>query len=237
MGPGAGAAQSLSVGRRRALGAAAGFALLALSGPTADARTPAPAGPATPSVTLTEYASLTCRHCAEFHAGVMPTIKARFIDTGRVRHVFKAFPTAPHNLSAAMHVIADCAGPRRDALIDAMMRAQARILSAATGPGGAKPVVLAIAAEAGGLDEARVEACLSDPARIARVNADVAEGVAAGVVGTPTLFIDGRRYEPGPEGPNVADLTAALEAALAVKAPASPPRPANARAPRRGGSR
>ena len=49
-------------------------------------------GPADASVTITEYASMTCPHCAAFNASVFPKIKSAFIDTGKVRYVFREFP-------------------------------------------------------------------------------------------------------------------------------------------------
>src|SRR5713101_4398433 len=49
-------------------------------------------GPANASVTITEYASMTCSHCATFNANVFPKIKSEYIDTGKVRYVFREFP-------------------------------------------------------------------------------------------------------------------------------------------------
>ena len=49
-------------------------------------------GPANAAVTITEYASMTCSHCAAFNANVFPKIKSEYIDTGQVRYVFREFP-------------------------------------------------------------------------------------------------------------------------------------------------
>ena len=49
-------------------------------------------GPANASVTIIEYASMTCSHCAAFNAHVFPKIKSEYIDTGKVRYVFREFP-------------------------------------------------------------------------------------------------------------------------------------------------
>jgi protein-disulfide isomerase len=49
-------------------------------------------GPANASVRITEYASMTCSHCAAFNANVFPKIKSEYIDTGKVRYVFREFP-------------------------------------------------------------------------------------------------------------------------------------------------
>src|SRR5471032_2266452 len=49
-------------------------------------------GPANASVTITEYASMTCPHCAAFNEAVFPKIKSAYIDSGKVRYVFREFP-------------------------------------------------------------------------------------------------------------------------------------------------
>src|SRR3981189_2328238 len=49
-------------------------------------------GPANASVTITEYASMTCPHCAAFNETVFPKIKSEYVDAGKVRYVFRAFP-------------------------------------------------------------------------------------------------------------------------------------------------
>src|ERR1700722_3869816 len=49
-------------------------------------------GPANATVTITEYASMTCPHCAAFNAEVFPKLKAEYIDTGKIRYIFREFP-------------------------------------------------------------------------------------------------------------------------------------------------
>jgi protein-disulfide isomerase len=66
-------------------------------------------GKADAVVTVIEYASVTCPHCATFHEQVYPAIKENYIDTGKVRFVFREFPTAPANLSIAGSMLARCA--------------------------------------------------------------------------------------------------------------------------------
>ena len=74
-------------------------------------------------VTVIEYASLSCHHCAEFHAGTLPKLKERYIDTGKVKLVFRDFPLEQNALRAAM--IARCAGPeRRERFIDVFFKQQ-----------------------------------------------------------------------------------------------------------------
>ena len=74
-------------------------------------------------VTVIEYASLSCHHCAEFHAGTLPKLKERYIDTGKVKLVFRDFPLEQNALRAAM--IARCAGPeRRERFVDVFFKQQ-----------------------------------------------------------------------------------------------------------------
>src|SRR5262245_3685832 len=59
-------------------------------------------------VTIVEYASMTCPHCAHFHEAVYPELKKKYIDTGKVRFIFREFPLDP--LAAGASAIARCAG-------------------------------------------------------------------------------------------------------------------------------
>jgi protein-disulfide isomerase len=63
-------------------------------------------GPADASVTVTEYASITCPHCAAFNENTFPKIKAAYIDTGKIRYVFREFPLDP--VAAASSVLSRC---------------------------------------------------------------------------------------------------------------------------------
>ena len=64
-------------------------------------------GPPDAEVTIVEYASATCPHCARFHAETFPTLKKEFIDTGKVRFVFREFPF--DDLALAAFMLARCA--------------------------------------------------------------------------------------------------------------------------------
>ena len=76
-------------------------------------------------VTIVEYASLTCTHCARFHEDVWPELRKRFVDTGKVRFVLREFPLDPLSLAAFM--LARAAGPdRREAYVDAFFKKQAQ---------------------------------------------------------------------------------------------------------------
>ena len=75
-------------------------------------------------VTIVEYSSLTCPHCAEFHADTLPKIKETYIDTGKVRLVFEDFPLGSLALGAA--VVARCLPEERYfGFLDYLFRTQA----------------------------------------------------------------------------------------------------------------
>ena len=74
-------------------------------------------GSAAAAVTIIEYASMTCSHCAAFHEETWPGLKAKYVDTGKVKFILREFPLDP--LATAAFMLARCAGPdKRDALID-----------------------------------------------------------------------------------------------------------------------
>jgi protein-disulfide isomerase len=173
-------------------------------------------GRADAPITVLEYGSLTCAHCAQLANEVMPEIKRRYVDTGRVRFVFRPMPTPPIDLSVAMHVLTLCAGPTRYyPLVQAYFERQQQVFQAAVGETGPKGTLFAIAEDFGGLNYAAAEACLRDPVRLGQVRASVDAGTRAGVAGTPTLFVNGVliNVRAGQAHYEVADISNAIEAA------------------------
>ncbi len=168
-------------------------------------------------VTLVEYASITCPHCATFHTEVLPDIKTNYVDTGKVRFVFRDFPTPPQNVAIAGFAIARCAGEDKYYdVVDDLMRNQNGILSA-TRAGAAKGALQAVAARHGIETEAELDACLED-SDIRNAIADVViAGQDRGVNSTPTLFVDGRRIERTETWYTPEGLAAILDEALGVE--------------------
>ena len=80
-------------------------------------------GPAEAKVTIIEYASTTCSHCARFHNDVLPELKARYVDTGKVRFIFRNFVLNPLDMAASM--LSYC-GPseRRGVFLDFLFKQQ-----------------------------------------------------------------------------------------------------------------
>ncbi|ANH09101.1 MAG TPA: DsbA family protein [Shinella sp.] len=139
-------------------------------------------------VTVIEYASMTCGHCANFHLNIWPAFKAEFIDTGKVRFILREFPFDPRATAAFM--LARCTGDDRwYPTVDLLFRNQPRWARAQDGKEGFLSVLSMT-----GLKEADLEACLSDQALLDKVNAVAARGQELGVDSTPTFFINGEKY-------------------------------------------
>ena len=195
---------------RRLLIALVALAWLPLAGAAAAQSLPARAddmalGRANAPVTVIEYASVTCPHCARWHADVFPEFKRRFIDTGRVRFVFRELPTAPAPVAIAGFMIARCApADQYFGVIGDLMDEQQQIVQA--------PLErLTAIAGRHGLSRAQFEACLDSEANAAAVQERAEAAIDAGVQGTPTFFVNGRQVASG-EAP-LATLEAAIVAA------------------------
>lgn len=150
-------------------------------------------GAAEAPVTLIEYASVTCPHCATFNEQVMPAIKEKYIDTGKVKLVFREFPTAPANFSLIGSVLARCAaeksGPEAYFLVtDALFRGQQTWIKE-----NPKTELLKIVAQAG-MDEAALDACLQRKELVEVINANAKEAMEKyNVNGTPSFILDGEK--------------------------------------------
>lgn len=145
------------------------------------------AGKADAPVTIVEYASFTCGHCASFHINTFPKLKEKYIDTGKVRVIFRVFPTAPPQLSIAAGMLAHCAGEDRYfAVASALFETQ----RAWAGSANAYAALLKIANQAG-ISEDRFKACLDDKKLAAEIQQTAVRGFEVfGVEATPTFFIN-----------------------------------------------
>jgi protein-disulfide isomerase len=202
-----------------ALGAGAGLAGPALADTTQTAVEPGDMVMGSPKakITVIEYASASCPHCARFNNEEFPAFKAKYIDTGRVFYVFREFLTPPTSFAAASFLLARCAGKNRYfSVVDAIFRAQTEIYESQELRGH----LLKIAAGAG-LDEKAVDACLADKAAIQALNDRVDRYVTRdGVNSTPTFLIGGQRLS-GEQ--TLATLDAAITGASPKPAPAVRP--------------
>jgi protein-disulfide isomerase len=138
-------------------------------------------------VTIVEYASLTCGHCANFHARTFPSLKQKYIDTGKVRLIFREFPTQPAEVAIAGFMLARCSGDNYFPLLDALFEQQK---SWATDPYNG---FLRIAKQAG-FTQQTFEACLKDSKLAGEIQQVALRGNEKfKVESTPTFFINGHR--------------------------------------------
>ena len=152
-------------------------------------------GDANAPVTIVEYADLTCGACANFHNNVLPTLKEKYIDTGKVRLVFREFPL--NERSAHAFMTARCAGGERSMpLISALFSKQEEWATAKTGKE-FLPKLFGFAQQVG-LSRQAFDACQRNEKLIRDIVAvrDRANQ-SFGVEQTPTFFINGRRLVGG----------------------------------------
>ncbi len=173
----------------------------ASSGGTAGAATAAPApsaqdrvlGKPDAPITIIEYASLTCPHCAHFAEDVLPKIKEKWIDTGKAKLILRDFPLDDAALHAAM--IARCAPPDRFyPLVDTFFETQDKWVVAQDWKAALQRI-----AQLAGISKTKFEACftdkkLEDEVAQSRLDASTKLGVDA----TPTFYVNGTKFEGEP---------------------------------------
>ena len=146
-------------------------------------------GDAKAPVTIVEYASMTCGHCAHFHNAVLPELKAKLIDTGKVQLIYREFPL--DNLAMAAAMMARCAGG--DKTPELIKDLFAKQNDWAFVQGNPVPALFKIA-EAHGFTKESFDKCLTDQKMLDGITGtrDRANK-ALGVRSTPTFFINGKK--------------------------------------------
>jgi protein-disulfide isomerase len=138
-------------------------------------------------VTIIEYASMTCPHCAHFEETTLPELKKRYIDTGKVRYVMREFPLDA--LAAAGFMLARCAGPDKyESVVETLFAKQPDWVTQ-------KPIppLMAIAKQFG-FTEDSFNACLANQKVLDDIQAVRDHAVnKLGVNSTPTFFVNGKR--------------------------------------------
>ena len=151
-------------------------------------------GKADAPVTIIEYASMTCPHCATFHKTTYPALKTKYIDTGKVRFIFREFPL--DELAAAASMLARCIDPENGekamAVIDVLFHSQDKW--AVRNP---LPQLQQIAKQAG-MTQKTFEECLADQKLYNDLLAMRERGSKEyKVESTPTLFVNGKMQKGG----------------------------------------
>ena len=203
-----------SMSRRAALTAAALAAMATVAGCTAKTGGAAQGDMSVGAgedakVTVVEYASVTCGHCAVWNEEVWPEIKTKYVDNNKIRFVFREFPTPPQDIAVAGFLIARCAGPDKyfDVVHD-IMASQKEWMA-----GVAPRTTLFRAAAAAGLSQEQTEACITDKAAIEEMSNRIKAGIDAGVDSTPTFIINGVKVLDS----SLSGLSEAIDAELAKK--------------------
>lgn len=141
-------------------------------------------GPETAKVTVVEYASATCPHCAAFHKETFPALKTEYIDTGKIRFIFREFPL--NDAALAGFMLARCAPkekyfPILDVIFDTLQEWTKDPLNGLKG----------ISQQAGFTAE-QFDACLKNETVAKQILATRSSGEKFGVAGTPTFFVNGK---------------------------------------------
>jgi len=149
-------------------------------------------GPANAPVTITEFASMTCPHCAAFNENVFPKIKSTYIDTGKIRYVFREFPLDIKAAAGSMlaRCIANGDAGKYFAVIDMLFKQQNDWVTKNT------TETLTRIGKQAGLSQKGVEDCLKDQALLDKIAAD--QKYASEVLkvdSTPTFFINGEKIK------------------------------------------
>jgi len=155
-------------------------------------------------VTVVEYASVGCPHCAHWHKEVFAAFKAKYIDTHRVRFVVRECLTGNPDIAGAGFLLARCAGPGKYfSVIDQVYRRQEEVFASGT--------VLREIAVGAGMTDAAYTACMSNQQALDAVQARADRHVNVDKVNsTPTFEINGQRFE---SFMSLADLDTAIAAA------------------------
>ncbi|HTK33955.1 MAG TPA: DsbA family protein [Caulobacteraceae bacterium] len=173
--------------------AAAAVSLLSACGPkggAASGGTEMELGNPNAKVTVTEWASVTCPHCAAFNEEVFPAFKAKYVDTGKVHYVFREFLTPPASVAAAGFLVARCAGKDKYfSVIDAIFHSQAELYNDPRG-------VLFRIGKGVGMTEDQVTKCIQDEAGLKALNERVDAAIKKdNITGTPSFTVNGKKLD------------------------------------------
>ena len=170
-----------------AAGLAAGPALATIADPQADDMA---LGNPKAKVTVIEYASVGCPHCADWNRDVFPGLRAKYVDKGKVRFVLRELTTGDAAVAAAGFMLARCAGPAKYFdVVEDIYRRQSEMYAA----GQTRGTVLEDIARSEGLSDDAFKDCIDSQPNLDALNARVARHVDQDkVTSTPTFFVNGR---------------------------------------------
>lgn len=180
-------------------------------------------GKTTAPVTMIVYASVTCPHCADWFSNEWPDVKKDLVETGKLRVIFRPFPTAPAQLSMLGFVIAECAeGASYFDVIEYQMENQESIFEQAKA-GKGRQAYAAVAKTAGLDDEEALEACLTDETNLEPIHLSTERAQAGKIHGVPAFLINGDIYSGGQEAKALVKLIDEMNAQGLSKLPSNIP--------------
>ncbi len=163
------------------------------------------------ALTLIVWASITCSHCGNWFSNEWPAVKADLVETGKLRVVFREFPTAPAQLAMTGFLLAECA-PSADymSIIEYQMENQEQIFKDAS-EGRGRETYNKIAKLAGMEDDDAITACLRNPDMVAHIRDNSDRASVANVRGVPAFFINGEAYEGASDAETLVDLITEMD--------------------------
>ncbi len=175
-----------------------------------------PIGDPNAPVTMIEYAALTCTHCRDFWKWELPKLKAQYLDTGKVKLIYRDFPIDGAGIGVLFASVARCGGEAKYVdMVDEFFTRQYDLLTAAQ-TGAALPVLNQIGQKFG-LTQDQILTCIDhQPDLKASILKSQADGNAKGVNSTPTIFINDEVVS----NPTWEEVVAAIEKKLGNPAPA-----------------
>lgn len=164
-------------------------------------------GSADAKVTVVEYASLSCGHCRDFHKNVLPEVKTKYIDTGKIRLIMRDHPGNDRAVAGAM-LVRCLPNDKAYPLISALFSLQEQWAFVKESP---LPKLLDIAKQAGFTEES-FNKCLTDDALLKKINGNFEHALRDfGVRATPTFFFNGKRMQGAPTIENFDRMVAEAE--------------------------
>ncbi len=140
-------------------------------------------------VTIVEYVSLTCPHCRNYHANVFPKLKRQYVNTGKVRYIIREFPIGRTAGTAALAT--RCAPPSKHlSLTEAYLARQREWVAQEV-----RHDAIYRIAKSSGMSRAEFDKCITNQTIIDGLTEVKQRGRKYGVIGTPTLFVNGQKLQ------------------------------------------
>ncbi|HEV7692849.1 MAG TPA: thioredoxin domain-containing protein [Hyphomonadaceae bacterium] len=178
-------------------------------------------GQATAPVEIIEYASFTCPHCRDFYKQDFPRLKANYIDTGKVKYIYRDFPTDAQ-LAVMLISVSRCKGASvYYDVVDDIFSHQIELYEAAS-QGKAGPMLVEMG-QRHGIAEPELRTCLTHKGINDALNKTIADGRAKGVEDTPTVFVNGVKQANHSYEALSAQIEKALKGETLTASPAAAP--------------